>query len=138
MTKFIKLFLTIIYMNHFVIVSIFKQTILITINIDKFNFQLMRVLQYFFNFNLLVRYKFEKFNVISNVLSRLLNVLQSNVKNKIEVLNALYNYLINFSNNELRFVILQNMSTITYYIILIKMFDEFKQRFKIVYISDRY
>ena len=113
-------------MNHFVAVSIFKQTILVTINIDKFNFRLIRASQYFFNFNLLVRHKFEKFNIISNALSRLLNALQLNIKNKIEVLNTLYNHLINFSNNELRFVILQNMSTITHHIILIKIFNEFK------------
>ena len=138
MIKFIKLFSTIIYTNYFVVISIFKQITLITINIDKFNFRLMRVLQYFFNFNLSIRHKFKKFNIISNVLSRLLNALQLNVKNKIKMLNALYNYSINFSNNELRFVILQNMLTITYYIILIKIFNKFKQRFKTIYINDKH
>ena len=130
------MFLTIIYTNYFVIIFISRQTILIIINIDKFNFRLMRILQYFFNFNLLICYKFEKFNIVSNVLSQLLNALQLNVKNKIEILNTLYNYSIDFSNNKLRFVILQNMSTITYYIILIKMFDEFKQCFKAIYFNN--
>ena len=130
--------LTIVYTNYFVAIFIFKQTTLIIINIDKFNLRLIRISQYFFNFNLIIRYKIEKFNIISNVLSRLLNKLQLNIKNKIDVFDVFYNYYLNFSNNEFRFVILQNMSIITYYIILMKIFNDFKQKLKIVYISDIY
>ena len=129
---------TIIYTNHFVAIFIFKQTILIITNIDKFNLQLIRVSQYFFNFNLIICYKTEKFNIISNVLSRLLNMSQLNIKNKINVFDVFYNHYFNFSNNEFRFVILQNMSIIAYYIILIKMFDDFKQKLKVVYVSNNH
>ena len=124
MIKFIKLSSTIVYTNHFVAIFIFEQITLIITNIDKFNLRLIRVLQYFFNFNLTIRHKIEKFNIISSVLSRLLNMLQSNVKNKINVFNVLYNHYIDFTNNEIRFVIFQNMSITTYYIILIKMLND--------------
>ena len=127
---------TIIYTNYFATIFIFKQTILIITNIDKFNLQLICISQYFFNFNLTIRYKVEKFNIISNVLLRLSNISQSNIKNKIDVFNVFYNHYFDFSNDEFRFVILQNMSIITYYITLIKIFDDFKQKLKIVYVND--
>ena len=134
----IKLSPAIVYTNHFVTVSIFKQTFLAITSIDKLNLRLIRVSQYFFSFNLTIRHKIEKLNVISNALLRLSDMSQSNIKNKVDVLNAFYNYYFNFSNNELRFVTLQNMSAIAYYIILMEMFDNFKQKLKIVYVSDNH
>ena len=104
MIKFIKLSSTIIYTNHFATIFIFKQTTLIIINIDKLNFRFVRVFQYLFNFNLTIRHKTDKFNVIFDVFSRLLSASQSNVKNKIEILNVFYNHHVDFSNDELRFV----------------------------------
>ena len=124
--KFIKSLSIIVYINHSTIIFIFKQTILIIANIDKLNLRLMRISQYFFSFNFVIRHKTKKFNIISNALSRLFNIIQLNVKNKIKILNTLYNYSINFLKNELRFVILQNTLTIVYYVILIKIFNEFK------------
>ena len=136
MIKFIKLSSTIIYTNHFAAISIFRQTTLITTSIDKFNLRFVRVSQYLFNFNLTIRHKTDKFNVISDALSRLSNASQSNVKNKVEILNVLYDHHVDFSNDELRFATFQNMSAIAYHIILMKMSDDFKKRLKTVYVSD--
>ena len=134
--KFIKSSSIIVYINYLTTIFIFKQTILTIINIDKLNLRLIQVSQYFFNFNFVIQRKTKKFNIILNVLSRLFNVTQLDVKNKIEILNALYNYSINFSKSELRFVTLQNTLTIVYYVILIKISNKFKQCFKTIYINN--
>ena len=134
--KFIKSSSIIVYINYLTTIFIFKQTILTIINIDKLNLRLIQVSQYFFNFNFVIQRKTKKFNIILNVLSRLFNVTQLDVKNKIEILNALYNYSINFSKSELRFVTLQNTLTIVYHVILIKISNKFKQCFKTIYINN--
>ena len=131
----IKKFSIIIYTNHSTIVSIFKQTTLITFNIDKLNFRLIRASQYLSNFNIVIRHKSNKSNVIFDVLSKLFDKLstQSNVIDKIEIFDVLYKHFVNLSNHELRFNIIQNLSSINYYVTLIKMSNDFKQRFKTVY-----
>ena len=128
-------FSIIIYTIHSTIVSIFKQTTLITFNIDKLNFRLVRVSQYLSNFNIVIRHKSNKSNVIFDVLSKLFNKLstQSNVIDKVEILDVLYKHFVNLSNYELRFDIIQNLSSINYHVTLIKMSNDFKQRFKTVY-----
>ena len=131
----IKKFSTIIYTNHSTIVSIFKQTTLITFNIDKLNFRLVRVSQYLSNFNIAIRHKSDKSNVIFDVLSKLFDKLstQSNVIDKTEIFDVLYEHFVNLSNHELRFNIIQNLSSISYHVTLIKMSNDFKQRLKVVY-----
>ena len=104
-----------------------------TTNIDKFNFRLIRALQYLFSFNIVVRHKFDKFNVISNALSRLSNASQSNVKNKVEILNVLYDHFVVISNYELQFFTIQNISTIIYHVTFVKMSNDFKQRLQKTY-----
>ena len=101
----IKKFSIIIYTNHSTTVLIFKQTTLITFNIDKLNFRLVRVSQYLSSFNIVIRHKSNKSNVIFDVLSKLFDKLstQSNVIDKIEILDVLYEYSVNLSNYELRF-----------------------------------
>ena len=131
----IKKFSIIIYTNHSTIVSIFKQTTLITFSIDKLNFRLIRVSQYLSNFNIVIRHKSDKSNVIFDVLSRLFDKLstQSNVIDKTEIFDVLYEHSVNLSNHELRFNIIQNLSSINYHVTLIKMSNDFKQRLKTVY-----
>ena len=63
-----KLFI-IIYIDYFAIISIFRQIILIISFIDKFNLHLIRASQYLFNFNISLRHKADKTNIISDVLS---------------------------------------------------------------------
>ena len=73
----------IIYIDYFAAISIFKQIILITFFIDKLNLRLIRASQYLFNFNIFLRHKADKTNVILNVLSRLsAHTLQMNDVNK--------------------------------------------------------
>ena len=128
----------IIYTDHSTVVSIFRQTTLITFSIDKLNFRLVRVSQYLSSFNIVIRHKSDKSNVISNVLSRLSDKLstQSNVIDKAEILDVLYEHSVNLSNHELRFDIIQNLSSISYHVTLIEMSNDFKQRLKTVYTKD--
>ena len=131
---------TIIYIDHFVVVFIFKQIILTINNTNKFNLRLIRTSQYFFNFKILFRHKFDKSNIMSNAFSKLFDKLftSQNSKNKIDVFDVFYNHFIDLSNYELCFVIIQNMLTITYYVILMKMFDDFKKRFKKTYVENKH
>ena len=135
----IKKFSIIVYTNYSTIVSIFKQTTLITFSIDKLNFRLIRVSQYLSNFNIVIRHKSDKSNVIFDVLSKLFDKLstQSNVIDKIEIFDVLYEHFVNLSNHELRFNIIQNLSSINYHVTLIKMSNNFKQRFKVVYTKNK-
>ena len=138
MIDFIKKSFIVIYIDYFVIVSISKQIILITFNIDKLNLRFVRASQYLFNFNIIIRHKFNKFNVILNALSRLSNKTIVNVTNKIEILNVLYKYFMKLTNEKFRTIIIQDLSTITYHVILIKIFDDFKNKLKIVYLTNEY
>ena len=70
--------------------KLIKQTILIISFIDKFNFLLIRALNYIQRFNLKIRHKSNKMHVILNALSRLINLnvnaKKSNDENKLNVL----------------------------------------------------
>lgn len=62
---------TMIFIDYFVNFSIVKQTTLNNENIDKLNLRFVRVSAYLSQFNINVRYKIDKINVIFDVLSRL-------------------------------------------------------------------
>ena len=62
----------IIYIDYFVIISISKQTIFNITNINKLNFHLICISQYLSAFNIELRYKVNKVNIVLNALSRLL------------------------------------------------------------------
>ena len=66
--------ITIIFTDHVVNVSIVKQTTLSSENIDKLNFRFVRAFAYFSQFNIDVKYKANKFNTMSDVLSRLSSI----------------------------------------------------------------
>ena len=138
MIDFIKKSFIVIYIDYFIVVSIFKQIILITFNIDKLNLRLVRVSQYLFNFNITIRHKFDKFNIIFDVLTRLSNKTTIDVTNKVEILNILYEYSIKLTNKKYRITIIQDLSIVVYYITLMKMFDDFKNKLKIVYMINDY
>ena len=105
----------IIYTDHSVAILISKQTTLITSNIDKLNLRLVRVSQYLFSFNLIVRHKADKFNIVSNALSRLQTSL-IHINTTDEVLDAL--------------------QTDTYHITLMKISNDFKKKLIEAYQSD--
>ena len=77
---------------------------------------------------------------MSNVLSRLSKRLstQSNFNDKIEIFDAFYDYFVNLTNHEFRTTTIQNLSIISYHVILIEMSNDFKQRFKIVYATNKH
>lgn len=76
---------TIIYIDHFVNVDIVVQTKLTFNSVNKLNLKLIRVFMYFFQFRLNIHHRFEKFNIVSNALSRLFNI--ANKKNTMNNLN---------------------------------------------------
>ena len=128
----------IIYIDYFVVVLIFKQIILIIFNIDKLNLRFIRASQYLSSFNIIIRHKFDEFNVVFDALSRLSNKTTIDVTNKIEILNVLYDYVVNLTNEKFRTIIIRDLSIVVYYIILIKIFDDFKSKLKNVYITNDY
>jgi hypothetical protein len=67
----------IIFTNHFVLISIIKQIPLNTFNTNKLNLRLVRASQYFFVLSINMKIKFEKFHVISDALSRLFFIMNS-------------------------------------------------------------
>ena len=135
MIEFSKKSFIIIYIDYFAIVSIFKQIILIISFIDKLNLRLIRASQYLFNFNITLRHKVDKSNVILNILFRLsTHTAQMNDVNKKEILNILYDYSIKIANEKLNDIFIQ----VTYHVILIKMLNDFKQRLKRVYIENKH
>ena len=138
MINFIKKSFIVIYIDYFVVVLISRQIILITFNIDKLNLRLVRASQYLFNFNIIIRHKFNKFNVIFDALSRLLNKITIDVTNKVEIFDVLYEYFVKLTNKKFRTTIIQNLTIVIYYIILIKISNDFKRRLKFVYLANDY
>ena len=61
---------TIIYTNYLTTISIFKQINFIIFNTNKLNLRLMKAFQYLFDFNIAIKHKFNKSNIVFNVLFR--------------------------------------------------------------------
>ena len=84
--------LTIVYTGHIAIVSIARQTNLVTMTAtDKLNLQIIWALEYFQWFNLDVRHKPGKMHIISDALSRLAScekTAKSTVEGKLDMLAA--------------------------------------------------
>ena len=64
--------ITVIFTNHVANAFIVKQTTLSSENIDKLNFRFVRISVYFSQFDIDVKYKANKINIMSNALSRFL------------------------------------------------------------------
>ena len=62
--------ITLIFIDYVANSSIAKQTTLNSENIDKLNLRLIKVSAYFSQFNIDIRYKSEKMNIVSDALSR--------------------------------------------------------------------
>ena len=90
MIKFIKKSLIVMYIDHSAIVSIFRQINFIISNTDKLNLRLMRAFQYLLMFDLFVRYKIDKTNIVSDALSRLSKNSIIVMNNGSEILKILY------------------------------------------------
>ena len=78
------------YIDHFVVVSISRQINFIISSINKLNLRLIRVSQYLSMFDLFMRHKAGKINVVSDALSRLSGNSVTITKDDSRVLKALY------------------------------------------------
>ena len=76
--------------------------------------------------------------MIFDALLRLSNKTTIDVTNKIKIFDILYEHFVKLTNEKLRITIIQDLSTITYYVILMKIFDDFKNKLKIVYLTNEY
>ncbi len=96
--KFTLKSLTIIYIDHAIAVMITKQTSLTTVNTDKLNLRLIQASQYLFIFQLDIRHKIDKTNIILDALFKLLRdklKLKSMKETfKDDILNLLYKRII--------------------------------------------
>ena len=81
----------VIYIDHDAVFDLIKQITFTTSFIDKFNLRLIRVFDYIQKFDLKIRHKLDKMHIVSNVLSRLINLNTSSKKSDDEKkLNALF------------------------------------------------
>ena len=125
--KSIEIVSIIIYIDHFVAVFISRQITLITFSNDKLNLRFVWVLQYLFDFNLFVRHKIDKINVMSNALSKL--QVDVSIIDKIDVFESLYEHALKFTQIDLAL----KTSLYFHHVILMKMSNDFKIRFKQIY-----
>ena len=66
-----KILSIIIYINYFAAMQIARQITLFISFINKLNLRLIKISQYLSNFNLIIRYKTNKSNVVFNALFKL-------------------------------------------------------------------
>ena len=125
---------TIIYTDHSAAVPISRQTSLTTSSTDKLNLRLVRASQYLSGFNIAVRHKSGKSNIVPDALSR----LQADVAatEKVGVLESLYGSPIELCDGDLATATPQPSPV--YHITLVEMADEFKIRLKKAYSQDEH
>ena len=107
----------IIYTDHSAAIPISRQTTLTISSTDKLNLRLVRASQYLSSFNLILRHKAGKFNVVPDALSRL-QASPIHISTKDGVLDALHS------------------TTDIYHTTLVEMSDDFKKRLIEAYGSD--
>ena len=132
MIKSIEIFSIIIYTNHFATVSISRQTIFTTFNNDKLNLRFVRTSQYLFDFNLSIKHKVDKVNVMSNALSRL--QIDVFITDKIDVFESLYEHTLKFTQTNL----ILKTSLYFHHVTLVEMSNDFKIRLKQTYLNDEH
>ena len=128
----------IIYTDHAAAVPISRQTSLITSSTDKLNLRLVRASQYLSGFNLAIRHKAGKANVVPDALSRLqagISTGRTTDAEAIGVLEALYGHSIDLHDYE-RPTVLPEPIEASYHVTLVEMADEFKERLKEAYAQD--
>ena len=124
--------LIIIYIDHSTAISISRQTSLFTSSINKLNLRLMRVSQYFLSFNIVIRHKVNKTNVVSDALFRLKINIALDTLNETRILDVLYEHsveILSLINVEFQLV---------FHVTLMKMKNEFKTRLKNEYETDNH
>ena len=76
--------------------------------------------------------------MIFDALSRLSNITTIDVTKKIEIFDVLYEYFMKLTNEKFRTTIIQDLLVVIYYIILIKILNDFKHKLKFVYLANDY
>lgn len=123
----------VIYTDHSAAVPISKQTTLTTSSTDKLNLRLVRASQYLSSFNITIRHKAGKSNVVPDALSRLPGSEQM-PKDQEGVLDVLYGHA---PTEELDKVpSLPDLVEDAYHITLVEMSDDFKTRLRYAYEHD--
>ncbi len=113
---------TIIYIDHDVSSVIAAAIKLITFSVDKLNMKLIKIFTYLSQFRLNLRYRSEKFNIVSNALSRFLVTKNTNSQEALNVDVDLKHFQSDMNSSE-------NDRTYVYVTTLLKMSQDF--RFKI-------
>ena len=132
MIKFIEVFSTIMYIDHSTTVFISRQITLITFNNDKLNFRLIKASQYLFDFNLFIRHKIDKTNIIFDVFFKL--QVDASIFEKIEILKSFYEHSLKSIHDDL----IVETSILYHHVNLIEMSNDFKRRLKQVYKNDEH
>ena len=142
MIEIIEILFTIIYTNHSTTILISRQINFFTFSTNKLNLRFIKASQYLLSFNLTVKHKSEKSNIIFDTLFRLsgTNIIIG-TNDEIEILKIFYETFIDVCHDNL-FIMTTIFSlskqTFVYHIILIKMTDDFKQKLKQAYIENYY
>lgn len=128
---------TVVYTDHSAAVPISRQTSLTTSSTDKLNLRLVRASQYLSMFDLSVRHKAGKANVIPDALSRLQGNPASIAKDGPGVLEALYGQAIEVTSDsrELLEELLED-PPVSYHVTLVEMSEDFKSRLILEYAKD--
>ena len=138
--EFIKKPPVVVYTDHSAVVSISRQTSLTTSSTDKLNLRLVRASQYLSIFDLSVRHKANKTNIVSNALSRLQGSV-SITMNGPEMLKALYEQAVKVTASLVNIAAHKNSPLLepcaSYHITLIEMSDDFKTRLFKEYVKDK-
>ena len=124
---------TVMYTNHFAAILISRQTSLTTFSIDKLNLRLVCAFQYLSMFDLFVRYKAKRTNIVPDALSRLQGSSIIIAKDNSRILKALHGQV-----EEERFIdFMRSEMSISYYITLVEMLEDFKSRLTKVYVKNK-
>lgn len=121
----------IVYTDHSAAVQISRQTTLSTSSTDKLNLRLVRASQYLSGFNLAIRHKDGKKNVVPDALSRLQAEVDIAPGEKQAVLESLYGSPISISE---QYALPEALPI--YHMTLVEMSDDFKERLVDAYSKD--
>ena len=139
MMKSIKKLSVVVYIDYSAAVSISRQISLTTSSTDKLNLRLVRASQYLSMFDLFVRHKANKTNIVSNTLSRLQGSISIAI-NEFEILKALYEQVVKVTAPSMNIAAYKNSSLsesyISYHVTLIEMSNDFKARLSKEYAKD--
>jgi hypothetical protein len=114
---------TIIYTDHDVSSVIAAAIKLITFSVDKLNMKLIRVFTYLSQFRLDVRYRSEKFNIVSDALSRLFVTKDTSSQEALNVDVDLEHFQSGMNSSE-------NDRIYAYVTTLVEMSDQFRSKIK--------